>query len=106
MSIVSPERVNASRLLDHNLEEGRGDKPALLGEFGTLTFADVARLTARTASLLRELGVSREHRVMMVLDDSPAFHATFLGAIRLGAVPIPTNPMDRTDNYAYYLADS
>ena len=43
---------------------------------------------------------------MMVLDDSPVFHATFLGAIRIGAVPIPVNPMDRTDNYAYYLDDS
>ena len=31
---------------------GRADKPALLGEFGALTFADVARLTARTAALL------------------------------------------------------
>src|ERR671931_680935 len=39
-------------------------------------------------------------------DDSPAFHATFLGAIRIGAVPIPVNPMDRADNYAYYLDDS
>ena len=106
MSTVSPERVNVSRLLDHNLEAGRADKPALLGEFGTLTFADVARLTARTAALLAELGVGREDRVMMVLDDSPVFHATFLGAIRIGAVPIPVNPMDRTDNYAYYLDDS
>ena len=50
MSTVSPERVNVSRLLDHNLEAGRADKPALLGEFGTLTFADVARLTARTGA--------------------------------------------------------
>ena len=56
MSIVSPERVNVSRLLDHNLEAGRADKPALLGEFGTLTFADVARLTARTAALLARAG--------------------------------------------------
>ena len=106
MSIVSPERVNVSRLLDDNLEAGRADKPALVGEFGTLTFADVAALTARTSALLRDLGVAREDRVMMVLDDSPVFHATFLGAIRLGAVPIPANPMDRTDNYTYYLDDS
>jgi benzoate-CoA ligase family protein len=104
--MVSPERVNVSRLLDHKLEAGRGEKPALVGEFGTLTFADVARLTARTAAVLGELGVGREDRVMMVLDDSPVFHATFLGAIRIGAVPIPVNPMDRTDNYAYYLDDS
>ena len=106
MSIVAPDRVNVSRLLDHNLDAGRADKPALIGEHGILTFGDVARLTGRTALLLRELGVSREERVLMILDDSPVFHATFLGAIRIGAVPIPANPMDRPDNYAYYVDDS
>ena len=106
MSSVAPERVNVSLLLDHNLEAGRADKPALIGEGGIQTFGDVARLTARTARLLGELGVAREERVLMVLDDSPVFHATFLGAIRIGAVPIPANPMDRADNYAYYLDDS
>jgi benzoate-CoA ligase family protein len=100
------ERLNASLLLDRNLEAGRADKPALTGNRGTFTYGDVAQLTARTASLLTDLGVAREDRVVMVLDDSPVFHATFLGAIRLGAVPIPVNPMDRPDNYAYYLDDS
>ena len=106
MSAVAPERVNVSLLLDHNLEAGRGDKPALIGEHETLSFADVARLTARAAGALRELGVGREDRVLMILDDSPAFHAIFLGAIRIGAVPVPVSPMDRADNYAYYLDDS
>jgi benzoate-CoA ligase family protein len=100
------ERVNVSRLLDENLDAGRVDKPAIKGAEGTLTYGDLAGLTARTASLLRELGVAREHRVLMVLDDSPVFPATFLGAIRIGAVPVPVNPMDRPDNYAYYLDDS
>jgi benzoate-CoA ligase family protein len=106
MSVTAPERLNASLLLDDNLEAGRADKPALIGDRGSFTYGDVARLTARTASLLRELGVAREGRVLMVLDDSPVFHATFLGAMRIGAVPIPVNPMDRPDNYAYYLDDS
>jgi benzoate-CoA ligase len=52
------------------------------------------------------LGIGREQRILLVLDDSPAFHALFLGAIRIGAVPIPVNPMDRVENYAYYLDDS
>src|SRR5436190_20656454 len=106
MSTVAPERVNVGRLLDDNLDAGRADKPALVGEQGTLTYGDLARLTARTAALLRELGVAREHRVVMVLDDSPVFPATFLGATRIGAVPVPVNPMDRSDNFAYYLDDS
>ena len=106
MSIGSPERVNVGLLLDQNLDAGRSDKAALIGARGTVTYGDLARLTGRTANLLRELGVAREARVLMVLDDSPVFHATFLGAIRLGAVPIPANPLDRTDNYGYYLDDS
>jgi benzoate-CoA ligase family protein len=100
------ERLNASLLLDENLEAGRADRVALIGERESSTFGDVARLTARTAALLQALGVRREGRVLMILDDSPVFHATFLGAIRIGAVPIPVNPMDRPDNYAYYLDDS
>jgi benzoate-CoA ligase len=106
MGTVAPERVNVSRLLDDNVDAGRAGKPAIVGEQGTLTYSDLARLTARTASLLRELGVAREHRVVMILDDSPVFPATFLGAIRIGAVPVPVNPMDRSDNFAYYLDDS
>jgi benzoate-CoA ligase len=30
----------------------------------------------------------------------------FLGAMRIGAVPVPVNPLDRADNFAYYLQDS
>src|SRR5690349_15534315 len=106
VSVAAPERVNVSLLLDQNLQAGRGARTALIGERETLTFADLAALTARTAALLRELGLGREDRVLMVLDDTPVFHATFLGAIRIGAVPIPVNPLDRPDNHAYYLDDS
>jgi benzoate-CoA ligase len=100
------ERLNASTLLDRNLEAGRADKAALLGDFGSLTYGELAGMVARTAAYLRDAGIGREQRILLVLDDSPAFHALFLGAIRIGAVPIPVNPMDRVENYAYYLDDS
>ena len=63
-------------------------------------------MVAAVASYLGQLGIEREQRVLMVLDDSPAFHACFLGAMRIGAVPVPVNPMDRVDNHVYYLEDS
>ncbi len=103
---MSPERVNASTILDRNLEAGRADTVALITEDRTVTYAGLARLSAGVATYLRELGVEREQRVLMILDDSPAFPATFLGSMRIGAVPVPVNPMDRVDNYAYYLDDS
>ena len=100
------ERLNASTLLDRNLEAGRAGKTALLTADGAVTYGELASLTAAVASYLVDLGVQREQRVLMILDDSPAFPATFLGAMRIGAVPVPVNPMDRVDNYVYYLDDS
>jgi benzoate-CoA ligase family protein len=100
------ERLNASTLLDRNLDAGRAAKPAYLTADGELTYDQLAGLTAGLASYLRALGIEREQRVLMILDDSPAFPATFLGAMRIGAVPVPVSPMDRLDNYPYYLEDS
>ncbi|HEY2770899.1 MAG TPA: benzoate-CoA ligase family protein [Solirubrobacteraceae bacterium] len=100
------ERLNASTLLDRSLDAGFADKVAYLTAGGEVSYARLAELTAAAASYLSELGVVREQRVLMILDDSPAFPAMFLGAMRIGAVPVPVNPLDRIDNYAYYLADS
>jgi len=93
-------------LLDAQLEAGRADAPALLTADGAVTYRELAGLTGAVASYLNMLGIEREQRILMILDDSPAFPAVFLGAMRIGAVPVPVNPMDRVDNYAYYLDDS
>ena len=100
------ERLNASTLLDRNLEAGRAGNTAFLTADGSVTYDELASLSAAVASYLVDLEVQREQRVLMILDDSPAFPATFLGAMRIGAVPVPVNPMDRVDNYLYYLDDS
>jgi benzoate-CoA ligase family protein len=104
--VSGAERLNAGTLLDANLAAGRAEKPALLTVDGAVNYRDLAGLTAAVASYLTMLEIEREQRVLMILDDSPAFPAVFLGAMRIGAVPVPVNPMDRVDNYAYYLDDS
>jgi len=104
--VSGAERLNASTLLDRNLEAGRAGKTALMTADGQVTYGELASLAAAVASYLIDLDVGREQRVLMILDDSPAFPATFLGAMRIGAVPVPVNPMDRVDNYVYYLDDS
>lgn len=98
---------NVSTLLDANLEAGRGDSVALISADDTpWTFAELHRATCRVASRLADAGVRRGERVLLVLDDTPAFPASFLGAMRIGAVPIPVNFLARPDDFGYFLDDS
>ena len=71
--------MNASTLLDGVLDSGRADAVALITDDGEVTYRELAGLVGATAARFRSLGVEREQRVLMVLDDSPAFHACFLG---------------------------
>lgn len=92
-------------LLDTHLDAGRGDRPALRHEGATLSYRDVSRLVARAGNALRALGVGIEDRVALLLPDSPEFVATFLGAIRIGAVPVTISTHLTSEDYAELLAD-
>ncbi|HYK98030.1 MAG TPA: benzoate-CoA ligase family protein [Candidatus Acidoferrales bacterium] len=95
----------AAALLDPNLAAGRGGRPALRYEGDTLTYAELADLVARTGAGLRRLGVDIEQRVALLLPDAPQFVAAFLGAMRIGAVPVTLSTLLSVDDYAYLLDD-
>jgi benzoate-CoA ligase family protein len=100
------ESFNLSALLlDAHLAAGNGDRPAIRYERTTLSYRDVSRLVARAGAALRTLGVDMEDRVALLLLDSPEFVATFLGAIRIGAVPVTLSTYLTSDDYAELLAD-
>ena len=97
---------NASALLDANLEAGRGDKTAVSCGAASVTYGELYAHACGVGSLLRELGVRAGERVLLVMDDCVEFPAVFLGAIRVGAVPVPVNPYYAADEYDYFVADS
>jgi benzoate-CoA ligase family protein len=102
-----PERFNvATWFVDRNVAEGRGDRVAFVCEDRTLTYAGLADLVNRAGNALRDLGVEMEQRVLMLCLDAPEFLATFWGAIKIGAVPVPVNTMMRAADYLYFLEDS
>ncbi len=102
-----PERYNASLLLDRNLEAGRDARTAIYWAGGQVTYGELFKLACGAGRALRELGVRREERVLIIADDSPAWAAAFLGALRIGAVPVPVNPLlQRSEDYDHYVDDS
>ena len=93
-------------LLDRHLEEGRGDRPALVTHGASWSYAAIADRVNRAANAFRELGIGPGDRVMLFCKDGPGFYDGFLGAARIGAVAIPVNYFLRAADYAYMLEDS
>ncbi len=105
--IEIPDRFNAaSFFVDRHVAEGRGDKAAFFHEDRTVTYAGLQELVNRVGNALLGLGVEMEHRVLLLLLDCPEFVASFFGAIKIGAIPIPINTMMRAQDYLYFLNDS
>ncbi len=103
----SAEFFNAADyFVDRNVRQGRGHKVAVYTELRNYTYNDIQKMTNKTANALRELGVRVDDRVIIIMLDVPQFYAIFYGAIKIGAVPIPTNTMLTPEDYEYYLNDS
>lgn len=108
-AIHLPRHMNAaSCFVDDHVEAGRGGRLAVLdaGDGATYTYADLLEHTNRAGNVLRGLGVRREERVMLLMLDSVELVSCFLGAIKIGAVPIPTNTLLTAADYELLLDDS
>ena len=102
-----PRDLNAATwFVDRHVAEGRAARLAVIHDGGRLTYGDVAAGANRLGNALRRLGVQREQRVVLLLYDSPHFIWSFWGALKVGAVPIPTNTLLKPRDYEYILCDS
>src|SRR5579871_6201972 len=102
-----PEWFNmVTSLVDHHVEEGRGGNPAIYYEDEVLTYADLLAAVNRVGNVLRGIGVRREERVAILMADRPEFVTTFLGAMKIGAVPLPIHTAYTGASLAYPLSDS
>jgi long-chain acyl-CoA synthetase len=59
----------------------------------TLTYRALQEATRRFATALFQLGVRKGDRVALMLPNCPQLVTALYGALRIGAVPVPTNPM-------------
>jgi benzoate-CoA ligase family protein len=96
----------ADDMVDRNLRDGRGGKVAFIDPSRQLTYAELQQACNRFANALARLGVGRERRILLVLNDTVDFPAVFWGAIKAGVVPIPVNTLLTPDHWRYMIDDS
>lgn len=102
-----PDAFNiADYLVARHVREGRGDRVAVTSAEGSTTYAELDALVSRAGNALRSMGVLPEQRVALILHDGLPFYGSFLGAVRMGAVPVPINTWMRGIDYHYILDDS
>ena len=100
-----PERFNfAQHLLAANA--GRAAKVAFIDELGSLSYGGLDERVRRMAAALRALGIKREERVLLLMQDGVDWPVSFLGAMHAGIVPVAVNTLLTADDYAYMLEHS
>ncbi len=92
--------------LDRHLREGRGDRIAFSDPWRSLTYAELARDSARFAGALAQAGIGREQRIALIMLDTVDFPIAFWGALRAGAVPVPINTLLTPETTEYIVRDS
>ncbi len=97
--------MNLARILTDGAAV-HGDRPALWFDGAALSYAELDRRAAVAARELRERGVGAGDRVAIKLPNSPAFLAAYFGALRLGAVVVPLNPLLAPPEIAERVASS
>src|SRR5947199_10778206 len=103
MTFQPPEQFNiADHFLDARVREGKGDRPAVLTDAGTLTYRQVQALANRFGHVLTEAGVGPEQRVMIALPDGPAFVGALFGTLKIGAVVVMVNPELKPEAIEYF----
>jgi len=71
-----------------------------------LSFAELATLTSRFCQLLRDLAIAAGERVLIRLPNCIEYPTVFLGAMKRGAIPVPTSILLTAEELLYLAQDS
>ena len=93
-------------LLDRHIVEERGARTAIRCAGSAQTYGELQGETFRAQHALDELGIAAGDRVVLVVNDEPAFPAWFLGAMRAGVLPVAVSTMLTPDDLAAIVADA
>jgi len=82
------------------------DKTALQFLGRSWTYRALMQAALRLAGSLRALGVQPGDRVLLDMQNCPQFVIAFFAVMRLDAVVVPVNPMNRAQELQHYITDA
>lgn len=86
--------------------EKYADKTAIIYLGEKFSYLKIKELIDRFATALHELGVKKDDKVMLYIPNCPQFLIAYLGAQRIGAIPVPVSPIYTPHEMRYLINDS
>jgi len=86
--------------------EKYADKTAIIYLGQKFSYLKIRELIDRFATALHELGVKKDDKVMLYIPNCPQFLIAYLGAQRIGAIPVPVSPIYTPHEMRYLINDS
>lgn len=82
------------------------DKVAIQFYGGNLTYGQLLEQVEKLAGYLQHnLGVQKDEKVLLFMQNSPQFVIGFFAILRIQAVIVPINPMSTTEDLTFYVND-
>ena len=97
--------LNLAVFLEESARE-RPEKPALVMDGYTITYAGLHAAAKRFANALAALGVEPGDKVAMMVPNVPQFAVAYYGILRAGGVIVPLNVLLQGPEVTYHLDDS
>ena len=91
--------------LEHSAQRLR-DKTALISGDQRLTYSQLNDLADRLSAALMEMGIRRQDRVIIFLDNSTECVISIFGILKAGAIFVILNPTMKSKKLSYILKDS
>jgi len=95
-------------LFEIALRPENANRPCMIIDDGRVkvSFRELYERACQAGHYLRSIGLQPGDRMMMAVMDGREFGALFLGALKVGVIPLPLNTYLRPRGYLYYLNDS
>ncbi len=94
--------VNLGQMFTDNAKQ-LGRKKFLFYKNIKVTYSEVEKMTNQIARMLMDYGVKRGDRVAVMLENSPNFVYTLIGALKAGAAVVPINTFLKEKEIAYIV---
>jgi 2-aminobenzoate-CoA ligase len=102
-----PDELNAAaELLDRNVAEGRGARPAIYYKDEVITYDELLKRVNQMGNAMKKLGIKPGDRVLMRFPNNPTAVAAWLACLKIGGVAVMIMTMLRSREISYRANDA